>query len=864
MPGMEATPHRLRQLLSAEGYDSERIATNYDFSGETIPLAGFYSQPWDTRSACVGVTSGVGDGREAAARCRKLGAPAIFVCCESAVNVWKISPDGPSQSQRIPAAHLDTFFQAEGKTFSPESIYSAKLRQSGTSTSQMWFVDAGLMHSVERDLGETLRRLVTTSIRMLEDQLKGWLKSKSSVENLYRTVFWMLAAKLLHEKSVDGFKRLQLTDVDEVFRRVGRHYDDTERLPPGGSRWRPAIESVAEYIAGWSHLGNVSAESLAYLYETSLIDSESPSGATWPSDKSGLRKDFGIHSTPAMLVDHAVSAAWHLIEGFDPEEQLVFEPACGHAAFLVTAMRWLRDLSKLPGGVSRHRFLRDRLVGIEKHGFARELAKLQLTLADVPHGNSWKIESGDMFEASSLERRASRCTLLLANPPFESFRPKELREYKSRGVSIKTDSKPLEMMQRTLPHLQEGAALALVLPLALMNAPGRPREIRQLLSADFCIHEVSCFADNLFQNGGHESALLIAQRRRRASRPQSTLVRYVLRSDMESFKRDLKFSMEQRVPSQRFAVPKGYHFQHRLLDDLWVHLEHIGRLEDIADVGQGASLQTGLPKQLSRNRDRRHTGVPLIHGKSDKFDVRAELPHTMMSRDESWIAIPRAGRYSGEPQVVMNHVRSHRGPWRIRAYIDQQGCAVTNSYNVIRPKSDGPSALAIWALLISPIANAFVYSTMVLKRHNLPSVVANIPVPQAGADWRPVESAAARYRMLLNDQGDLFGSSESEIATRDALLALDSKVLELYGLSAKRERQLLDLFSLSESDRGNVGVQFSGYFPDGMDAYVPLRELISPEYQRSLAGRFSFPLLGDEDSVLRAGFAYASENFEDE
>ena len=47
---------------------------------------------------------------------------------------------------------------------------------------------------------------------------------------------------------------------------------------------------------------------------------------------------------------------------------------------------------------------------------------------------------------------------------------------------------------------------------------------------------------------------------------------------------------------------------------------------------------------------------------------------------------------------------------------------------------------------------------------------------------------------------------------------------------------MLDLFTGVE--RKGVGCEFRGYYPPGLDAYIPLHELISEDYARSTLGRF--------------------------
>ena len=272
------TADQLKPFLRKCGYTRSRLAEDYPFDGGRAPLAGFLGKPWDARSACIAAVDANGDGRAAARSCLPLGAPTVLVCGGDCLDWYGLTPDGPADSRRVPAARIEGFFREHSKDLAPQAIYAAKTRRPEPGARQLWFVDVGLMPAVERRAGESLHRLVEGAMHDLATTLRGQLRSREHFAHLYKTVFWLLAAKLLHEKGVDRFRRIDLTDVDDVFRRVGRHYADVEDLPPGGDAWRPTIDAVAESIAGWGHLGNISTESLAYLYEMALIDKK-PTGA---------------------------------------------------------------------------------------------------------------------------------------------------------------------------------------------------------------------------------------------------------------------------------------------------------------------------------------------------------------------------------------------------------------------------------------------------------------------------------------------------------------------------------------------------------------------------------------------------------
>ena len=225
-------------------------------------------------------------------------------------------------------------------------------------------------------------------------------------------------SKILHDKDVAGFIRLDLTDLEEVYERLADHYDSQSPRPVaiGGRKKRDALVAAAEKIQKFGHCGCVSTEALAYLYESALLDRET-------------RSKLGTHSTPTWLVDYIVGRLRPWIERDIPVgDRRVFEPACGHAGFLISAMRLLSEL--LPAGwhEPRRAYLRKRLRGVEKDTFALEIARLSLTLADVPNPNGWALTEADMFGVDCLEHAVREATIVLGNPPFENFDKNDRRE----------------------------------------------------------------------------------------------------------------------------------------------------------------------------------------------------------------------------------------------------------------------------------------------------------------------------------------------------------------------------------------------------------------------------------------------------
>ncbi len=267
----------------------------------------------------------------------------------------------------------------------------------------------------------------------------------------------LLAGKLLRDKEVDGFADLDLGNPWSVLLRVWQHYARAETPPSrfNSTEWKPALASASQLISSFGNVRVVSPETLAYVYEHTLVN-------------KALRKKLGIHATPPYLVDYIV---WHLqdwIRQIPEPDRHVFEPASGHAPFLLSAMRMLRLQLSDSTASNAHSYLKNHLHGIELDDFAREIARLSLTLGDVPNPNGWDLREADMFASNVLAEQAKRCRILLSNPPYEQFKPAEKRRYSAAGFEVR-HNKAIEMLNRTLKHLPSGAVFGVVVPQGILH-----------------------------------------------------------------------------------------------------------------------------------------------------------------------------------------------------------------------------------------------------------------------------------------------------------------------------------------------------------------------------------------------------------
>lgn len=864
---LDLVPH-----LKKCGYGDARLAIPFRFDKTDIDVVAFAGKPWDNWSACLAAVNLDGDSMASAAKVASLGVTSVFVCGPRSIDWWGLGAKGPTESRRITWNELEGFFREHKAELAPHAIYDAKLRRPSAKPTQLTFFDVGLMPAVEKERGETLLRVVENAIGGLAKALKNKLNSRQAQEDVYRTVFWQLAAKVLHDKGVQNFKQIDLTDVDQVFDRIGKHHGETGRFPPFGKEGRSAIDAMASGIAASGSLADVSSEAIAYVYENALLDKAAGEGKA--SNKGAaydIRKELGIHSTPAVLINHMLAQVWGVVEDIPADDRVVFEPACGHAPFLTAAMRWLRAWDAHGESTTDHDYMRKHVRGVEADGFAIELAKLALTLADEPHGNSWAIQHGDMFAPGVLVKEARKARILFSNPPYEAFDDAQKRRYAMLGEPVTANTKAVEMLKRTLPNLPTGGVFGVVMPVGVLHDK-ESKTVREQLLRDFDLSEISVFADNLFEHGDHEVAVLMGRKKKPRSKPPALIYRRVREAGMAAFKERLAFSWEREVSPARFAQSKDADLRVRDLDELWNFLASYPSLSVVATVRQGVSLQTGRQPTVERRdpEQRPRDAVPAIVARYREFDI-TELPkQTWLYQDRRDVLHWRGGTYLGQPQVLVNYASQARAAWRLKAFYDAMGHAVTNKYTTVRVRDAGISAFALWGLMNSPVANAFGHCGS-LKRHTFDGLLKTMPIPMPTSPvWAEIEHAAARYRALANAKAkakpaptDLFSRSTpatgpvpTEAEVRAALLAMDAAVLRAYDLPPRLERQLLDLFTGVE--RKGVGCEFRGYYPPGFASALPLHMVISEQFERARADKTAERFNPGESAYVRDVLGAAS------
>jgi hypothetical protein len=144
----------------------------------------------------------------------------------------------------------------------------------------------------------------------------------------------------------------------------------------------------------------------------------------------------------------------------------------------------------------------------------------------------------------------------------------------------------------------------------------------------------------------------------------------------------------------------------------------------------------------------------------------------------------------------------------------------------VRPTTSAYSIETLWALLNSPVANAYVYSHLG-KRDNIVGDIRKIPIPKVRS-FEGVERAAIAYLAAA--------SSETASANLERLLLhVDAEVLKLYSLPLDVEQRVLGLFS----GRKRVGVPFkqTRYLPRELEGKIRFSDFLQFEEDWSITNR---------------------------
>jgi len=776
-----------------------------------IPLAAFAQFPPSCASACFGVVPHTKKGQDDLEKYKALGAPQIIVLREDGVERWAVRAHGPpTLLETISPQNIVQVFKDRKSQWSPKAVSRAKVPVPEAAGRQLDFVDTGLLPALEHEAQQKLDELIVSAVRGARAIFERLHPDRDLPETeFFALLFGLLRAKVLRDaNAVPG---IDLADPANALDQVKAYYPSSDA---GLSTYlaEPALlEMVAERVRTAFILDNLSAETLAYVYEHTLVT-------------PARRRALGIHTTPPYVAEYILRRL--PIGQIPAARRKVLDPMCGRGTLLVAALRRLRDL--LPASMSarqQHAYLVSHLRGIDCESYSCEVAKLSLLLADLPNPNGWDVSAADSFAPGKLEGAASDTSILVANPPFEACTPVE-RELYSAQIGYKGG----EMLRRALPALPEGALVGVVMPRKLLD--GRSYEpIRDCLVSHFELIELACLPDRVFPKSEAQTVLVLA--RKESKRVGGRLFRFVdvIPRDLDAFRKQYAVTREEHVPQGRLTASTGFAvptFWIPRLHSVWDVLLDAPRLGDFARVHRGVEYEPGLMKHNRKQivRDEPfHGGVPGVADVADQlcpYAIREARYVEARDRYRRQHALGPWGLPWEEPKIVANAKRASRGPWRLVAAVDRDGLVCTDALFGMWIRERRVPLELLAAVLNGPVANAFVHDHEP-ERDNRKESMLRVPFP---SHW---ETVASTIKDLVNHYVGVSAEGRDTDAA-EAAIRIDAEILRAYRIPPREERRLLDAFW---GERRPGMPSFEGYIPPDFSAWIPLHMYLSESFQRS-------------------------------
>lgn len=757
------------------GYRSDALRRNYAFSniwgdGDTtcsVPFAAFTQTPPSYRSAAFAVIEAAPDtAAELIRSYRALGAPAFLVIEPELISAWQVhASKTPEKFAEFRHDAIEHFFAERQETWAPDRIHRAKSIGHIEPQAQLDFVDLGLMPAIAGEIHVKLDKLIREAVAGTRE-----FNGDDAIRIFFRGVFRLLAAKILMDRQHIRAQRWDAGDVRSVLDAM----DDFYELGNVSQAWPcsaiEALEPVWKIFRYGFNVANISADDLAYVYESTLV-----------TDKA--RAEFGTHSTPRHVADYILGRLRLWEFGASPPR--VVEPFTGAGVFLGSALKFMRDA--LPAewnDKQRHDLLVKNIGGAEIDPFAAEVAKLSLILADYPNANGWKIDEADLFMERELETCLEGARVVLCNPPFEAFNKDEIKAYpEAAKINRSKAVYALEMALQAEPDM-----LGFVLPNTVL-VDRRYKRQRIALQKLYREIEMVALPDGIFNVSQANSALVIA-RKGTENDEQRLRSSIVTTGDKKTFAAtgQILRHYERSRPIQ--TEPTGDLWVYPS-QDLWSRFGNLPKLGSLIKGSWGLRWKSG-----QRERTSDVPGPNRELGYQDSASL-----HQFVLSTARWMDVRPGSILAGgnlpwdEPKILCNATRLSRGYWRLAAAVDHDGRRATQQFIGLWPRAGVKVDLdALAAVINGPVVNAFLSEHSFDKRFRI-AKLEEAPLPahlpaELGELSREYAAAAAR--------------DASSPALTTQLAAIDALVLDAYGLS---DAERTSLYSLMGDDRPVVGAR---------------------------------------------------------
>jgi N-6 DNA methylase len=839
-PSFQAIERAMRNI----GYRDDLLRRPYTYtdvllreqetrSDRTIDLAGFAHNPHTYRNACIGVVVSNGpSGTVNVSQHIALGAPMIFEIDGPEVNRWKIAARGePELKERFSADNIERAFDVNRNKWEPGSILAAKTMIEPPGAIQLDFVDAGLMPFLEGRNFEKLDYLLRDILTKCTKIYRKINHRKPTFTELFPLAFRFIAAKVFRDRGYPG--PWTSNDALVALQGIEAHYKvGSEQLPPSAIHDRTVIDPIWDTVCGLFRIPNFSEDDLALSFEKTFITPQN-------------RRDLGTHSTPPRVAEYIVrKLPFHTIP---EDERRVLEPFSGHGRFLVAAMKRMKEL--LHGDLSekqRHDYLVQRLVGIELEAFAVEVCRLSLMMADEPNPNGWRLHHEDVFATNRFDTELEKASIVLCNPPFENFKPSKRQQY---GEDLLAQ-KPAEVLRRVLktpPKL-----LGFVLP-SLFTSGTSYRALHKQLATNYGSVELVALPE-VFNYSDATSVLLLASDFQTRAVPVSVTCRKV----GEGTSRDafMYYGVEPppitRIIQEAELARPDFALWIPSLSSIWEYLGGYPQLSSVlSEWHRGvewlpASKKRGtkIDKYISDvEKPGYFKGIARAENRLQQYRLKV-TPTQYLSRRPQDQHTNAYDHPWNRPKVVCNASRKGRGVWRVAAIADEKQLGFSSRFIAFWPK-ENISIYALAGLLNSPICNAFLKANESGSLNRLVTF-GSLPIPSEKL-LRTGEVVDHLSRLLHYQIARGYVDD-----AKSTLLRIDAEILRAYDLPPRLEYELLAFFQYAPRP---VPFEFTGYYPDEFDSYIPLHELISPAFEEARADRLLQRLTPINDPVISAAMS---------
>lgn len=805
----------------AIGYREDLLRHHYQFADvfasnhpiRNIEMAIFAQEPPSYRSACFGLFIGDGDSDsiEKLEGYRALGAPQFLIMqpAKRVVKRWKMTATGPPQFvEQIDVDHLLNAITEHKAEWNPETMLRARSISSKLAPIQLDMFDLGLLPLIEseiqRKLDDLLRRVISSSVRIYSQIYHH----EPDYRALYHLIFRFIAAKQLADRHHPGGD-WSSSDAQTVIQAIEQYYFRNSRTEP--LLEEQEVQNLAwEQIREAFHFGNVSVETLAYVYENTLVSSET-------------RRRYDVHATPPSIAEYIVHSL--PFEELPLDERSVFEPFSGHAPFLTATLSRLRML--LPSNFTssqRHEYFVQMLKGMEIDTFAREVARNSLILADYPNPDGWQIFNDNVFTSPHLDSHLKQASIVLCNPPFGDFDKDERLQYPNLSAN-----KAVEALRRVLHYSPK--MLGFVLPRVFVDGP-KFRSEREEMAKLYGDIDIVSLPRTAFQHSDVETVLVLAY----GIRDIHTTYRVsaVRSNDYDMFLRMGQTTWRANVPLGYLERKRPIRFWYEPIQKILDELAYLPHLEHVAEIHRGIEfnkpLKARTPELIS---DHKQVGYMLgLVNTLRGFEPYVIRPYEYLNVSPE---VMRGNAYLlpwHKPKIVASASRMLSDGWVIAAGIDYSGIVCYQRFHGIWPKEDFPLEV-LAALLNGPIANAYL-STFRTSRDNQIRNVRSIPIPS----FKPLQQdmiiiLVRKYQKLRYEWSEALSDAGNYSQTcLELLRQIDGEVLAAYDLPPRMERKLLDYFA---GLKRPVPIGFERYYPSDFRPAIPWREYISREFLSSSA-----------------------------